>query len=60
MHTVNVYAWDTAGNVGVSEAMPFSVEVPKPFPVLPVAVASVIVVTVFGVGILLYFKKLKP
>jgi hypothetical protein len=55
-HNVTVYAEDEAGNVGSSETIWFSVA--DPFPFVPVAVASVIVVLV-GVGLLVYFKKRK-
>ena len=54
MHNVTVYAWDAAGNVGVSETVTFTVE---PFPVVPVAAASVAVVASVSAGILVYFKK---
>jgi len=55
-HNVTVYAKDEAGNVGASETIWFSVA--EPFPLVPVAVASVIVALV-GVGLLFHFKKRK-
>jgi hypothetical protein len=55
-HNVKVYAKDEAGNVGASETIWFSVA--EPFPFMPVAVASIIVVLV-GEGLLVYFKKRK-
>jgi hypothetical protein len=56
-HNLTVYAVDVAGNVGASETISFSVEVP--FPTTLVALASVATVAVVGVGLLLYFKKRK-
>ena len=56
-HNVTVYATDEAGNTGASETITFSVEVP--FPVAPVAAASVATVAVVGVGLLVYFRKRK-
>jgi hypothetical protein len=55
-HNVTVYAWDTAGNVGASETVTFTV---TPFPTAPVAAASVAVVAVVIAGLLVYFKKRK-
>ena len=55
VHNVTVYAWDTAGNVGASETISFSVDVP--FPVVPVAAASVAAIVAVGMGLLVYFKK---
>jgi hypothetical protein len=57
LHNVTVYAWDEAGNVGASETMYFSVEVP--FPTALVAAASVASAGVIAVGLLVYFKKRK-
>ena len=56
-HNVTVYALDKGGNMGASETMYFSVE--EPFPVAPVATASLATVAVLGVGLLFYFKKRK-
>jgi hypothetical protein len=55
-HNVTVYATDDAENIGASETVYFSVE--EPFPTTLIAVA-VIIVTVIGVGLLVYFKKRK-
>ncbi|MGD6935228.1 MAG: hypothetical protein ACQCN5_13590 [Candidatus Bathyarchaeia archaeon] len=53
-HNVTVYAEDEAGNVGASATVWFSVV--EPFPLVPVAAASVaVVVVVFG--LLVYLKK---
>jgi len=56
-HNVTVYAWDIAGNVAASETITFTIT--EPFPVVPVAAASVASVAVVGVGLLVYFKKRK-
>jgi hypothetical protein len=55
-HNVTVYAWDTAGNVGASETITFTV---TPFPTAPVATASAAAVAVVIAGLLFYFKKRK-
>jgi len=54
-HNVTVYAWDTAGNVGASQAVCFTIA--EPFPVVPVAAASGASVAIIGVGLLVYLKK---
>ena len=56
VHNVTVYAEDTFGNEGASEAIIFDIDVP--FPTTLVA-ASVITVTVVGICLLVYFKKRK-
>ena len=56
-HSVTVYAEDSFGNVGASETFWFSVA--EPFPIVPVATASVVAVAIIGVGLLVYFKKRK-
>jgi N-acetylneuraminic acid mutarotase len=57
LHNVTVYAEDTFGNEGASETITFNVEVPEPFPVVPVVAASLATVAVVGIGLLVYFKK---
>jgi hypothetical protein len=54
LYNVTVYANDTYGNMGASETIDFTIQ--EPFPVVPVAAASVAVVVV-GAGLLVYFKK---
>jgi hypothetical protein len=63
-HNVTVYVWDTAGNVGASETVTFTVDKqsestsePEPFPRLPVAAVSVAVAAVVAVAVLVYQKK---
>ena len=56
-HNVTIYGSDFAGNAGASETIYFNVA--EPFPAVPVAVASVIVVAVVCAGLLVYFKKRK-
>jgi hypothetical protein len=57
VHSVTVYAWDVAGNVGTSETTYFSVKVPEPFPFVPVAAVSVVAVALVVAGLLVYHKK---
>lgn len=55
-HSVVVYANDTAGNIGASETVFFSIDTSEPLPTAQVATASVSV-AVISVGLLVYFKK---
>jgi hypothetical protein len=57
VHNVTVYAWDAVGNVGASETVTFTIT--EPFPVVPVAAASVAVAASFSAGVIVYFKKRK-
>ena len=57
-HTLTLYANDTSENPAASEAITFTVA-EEPFPVVPVAAASVASAGVIAVGLLLYFKKRK-
>jgi len=56
VHNVTVYAKDEFGNVGASEAVSFTVEVPFPGMLVVAPVASVAVV---GAVLAIYFKKRK-
>ena len=55
VHNVTVYAKDAFENMGASETICFSTEVP--FPTTLVAVASAVSVSVVGLGVLFYFKR---
>jgi hypothetical protein len=55
-HNVTVYATDEAGNVGASETIYFSVEVPFPTTMVIAPIASVAII---GSALLVYFKKRK-
>ena len=55
-HNVTIYAMDETGNTGASETIYFNVEVSEPFPTT-LAVASIVTITVIGIGLLVYFKK---
>jgi parallel beta-helix repeat protein len=59
LHNLTVYARDEFDNAGASETINFNVEVPEPFQIGLVAVASVVTVAVMGVGMLVYFRKSK-
>ena len=54
-HSITFYANDTYGNVGASETVYFTVEVPEPFS--RVIISPIAVVVAIGVDILVYFKK---
>ncbi len=56
VHNVTVYAEDLFGNIGSSVTVVFTAE---PFPIIPVAVASVTVVVMVGAVLLVYFRKRK-
>jgi hypothetical protein len=56
-HNVTVYAEDTAGNTAASETFYFTIA--EPFPVVPVAAASVISFAVLSAALLFHFKKRK-
>jgi hypothetical protein len=58
-HNVTLYAADLAGNTATPKTLFFSVDLPEPFPIMPVAAASVATAVVVGVGLLVYFKKRK-
>lgn len=55
-YALTVYAKDEAGNVGASETILFTVDVPFP---TTLVIASVITVAVVGAGLIVYFKKRK-
>ena len=55
-HTLKVYAWDEAGNVGASEPITFMVAA---FPAALVIAAVVVAAAVVCAGLLLYFKRRK-
>jgi hypothetical protein len=56
-HSLVVYANDTAGNIGTSEIIYFSIK--EPFPTTLFAVASGASVAIVSIGLLVYFKKRK-
>lgn len=56
LHSITVYANDTYGNMGASEAVAFTV--PETFPVATAFAASGVITAVFvGAGIVLYYKR---
>jgi hypothetical protein len=57
-HSLEVYACDDAGNIGVSRTVTFSVAKSEPLPTKLVA-ASAASITVFSAVLLVYFKKHK-
>jgi len=57
-HHLTVYVWDTAGNLGRSETITFTIAKEEPFPTTLLIVSVVVVVAaVVGLGLLVYFKK---
>ena len=54
VHNVTVYARDAFGNVGTSEAVSFTVDVPFPATMVIAPIASVVVV---GAVVAFYFRK---
>jgi hypothetical protein len=60
IHNLKVYAWDDAGNLGVSGTVVFEIAKPEAFPItLVVAVAGTSAVVLACVGIILYLRKTK-
>lgn len=57
-HSLEVYAYDDAGNIGVSRTVTFSVAKSEPLPTTMV-IAPIASVAFVGAGLLLYFKKRK-
>jgi parallel beta-helix repeat protein len=57
-YSLTIYAADMFGNIGASETVFFSVEVP--FPTTLVIAASGASMAIAGVGLFMYFKKRKP
>jgi hypothetical protein len=58
LHSLVVFANDTFGNMGASETMAFTIDVPETLPIVPIS-ASVAFVAIVGAGLLVHFKKRK-
>ena len=56
-HSVTLFVADLAGNAVSSKTLFFNVNSPEPFPIVPVAVATVISLILLCTGLLVYFKK---
>ena len=56
---MTVYSSDSAGNVGASETVTFTVAKSEPFPTTLATASIVVVVAVVGAGLIVYFKKRK-
>ena len=58
VHNVIVYAWDIAGNIGVSETVVFTVAEPEPepFPTIIIAISGA-AATAVVLGLIYYFKN---
>jgi hypothetical protein len=58
-HDLTLFAIDSAGNIGSSETLYFTVDVPESFPVMTVIAIAAVVALMLGTGLLVYFKKRK-
>jgi hypothetical protein len=59
-HNVTLYAADLAGNTADPKTLFFIVDVPEPFPIVPVTTAfATVAIVLLSVGLLVYFKKRK-
>ena len=56
-HNVTVRAWDAAGNIGKSETVTFTVDLPEAFAAVFVAAASGVSVALIGFSLLFYLNK---
>jgi len=56
-HSVTLFAADLAGNAVSSKTLFFNVNSPEPFPIVPVAVATVISLILLCTGLMVYLKK---
>jgi hypothetical protein len=57
LHNLTVYANDTYANMGTSETISFTVDVPNSFSVVPIAVVSAVVVSVAASAVFLIYSK---
>jgi hypothetical protein len=55
-HNITLYAADLAGNAAAPKILFFNVDLPEPFP-MTFVIVSVITVSVFGLGLMVNFKK---
>jgi hypothetical protein len=57
-HNVTLYAADLAGNTAAPQTLFFAVDLPEPFPIMPVTASiTTVAIVSFGLGFLVYFKK---
>ena len=60
LHSLIVYANDTAGNTGASEMIHFTIETPQPVEPFPTWIVAVtVIIAIVGVALLVYFVKVK-
>ena len=59
LHNVTIYSNDTFGNMGTSNAINFTIAIPKPqpFPIVTVAAVSGAIAVIVIASFLVYFKK---
>jgi parallel beta-helix repeat protein len=58
-HSLIVYANDTAGNIGASETIYFSIAQQEPFPTTWIVAATAIIAIAAVAAVLIYFRKIK-
>jgi hypothetical protein len=56
-HNLTVYSWDSAGNIGASETVNFTISNQEPFPTATFAALSTVAAVAVGAGLLVYLKK---
>jgi len=59
LHSLIVYANDTAGNMGTSEMVYFTIEIQQEEAFPTWIVAIIVIIAVFGVALLVYFTKVR-
>ena len=60
LHSLIVYANDTAGNTGASEIIHFTIETPQPVEPFPTWIVAVtVIIAVVGAALLIYFARVK-
>ena len=57
LHNLTVYANDTFGYTGTSETIYFRVSQPEPFPTW--IIAAMVIITIVGAALLVYFRKIR-
>jgi N-acetylneuraminic acid mutarotase len=56
LHNLTIYAMDSFSNIGVSETVNFTIDLPEFFPTT-LAIAATLIATVFGAGLILNLVK---
>ncbi len=56
-HSLTVYSWDSAGNIGASETVTFKISNQEPFPAVTAATVLFASVLIVVAGLFVYFKR---